>query len=66
MARFWQYASRFDTEIAFDHIHTAHLHVTPILLVGDFSQYTCDALIIATGASAQHLGLASERAAVWL
>ncbi len=60
MARFQQHAERFNTEMIYDHIHTTHLLETPIRLVGDASEYTCDALIIATGASAQYLGLPSE------
>ena len=60
MARFQQHAERFDTKIIFDHIHTAKLQQKPFLLVGDAGSYTCDALIIATGASAQYLGLPSE------
>ncbi|KVE04730.1 thioredoxin reductase [Burkholderia vietnamiensis] len=62
MARFQEHAERFNTEIVFDHIHTAKLHEKPIRLVGDAGEYTCDALIIATGASAQYLGLPSEEA----
>ena len=62
MVRFQQHAERFGTEMIFDHIHTTHLHEKPIRLIGDASEYTCDALIIATGASAQYLGLASEEA----
>jgi thioredoxin reductase (NADPH) len=62
MDRFLQHAKRFDTEIVFDHIHTAHLDRRPFALVGDQGTYTCDALIIATGASAKYLGLASESA----
>jgi thioredoxin reductase (NADPH) len=62
MDRFLQHAKRFDTEIVFDHIHTAHLDRRPFALVGDQGTYTCDALIIATGASARYLGLASESA----
>ena len=62
MQRFEQHARRFETEIIFDHIHTAKLTETPITLVGDSGTYTCDALIIATGASAQYLGLPSEEA----
>ncbi|WP_024302405.1 thioredoxin-disulfide reductase [Pseudogulbenkiania sp. MAI-1] len=62
MVRFQQHAERFGTEMIFDHIHTTHLHEKPIRLVGDAGEYTCDALIIATGASAQYLGLASEEA----
>jgi thioredoxin reductase (NADPH) len=60
MARFQQHAERFQTEIIFDHIHTARLTEKPFRLIGDNSEYTCDALIIATGASAQYLGLPSE------
>jgi thioredoxin reductase (NADPH) len=60
MARFQKHAERFDTELVFDHIHTAHLAERPIRLVGDSGEYTCDALIIATGASARYLGLPSE------
>jgi len=60
MARFEKHAMRFNTEIIFDHIHTAKLTEKPIRLIGDAGEYTCDALIIATGASAQYLGLPSE------
>ena len=60
MERFQKHAERFNTEMIFDHIHTAHLKEKPIRLVGDNGEYTCDALIIATGASAQYLGLPSE------
>ncbi len=60
MDRFQRHAERFGTEIIFDHIHTAHLNETPKRLVGDSGEYTCDALIIATGASAKYLGLPSE------
>ncbi|HZV99794.1 MAG TPA: thioredoxin-disulfide reductase [Methylophilaceae bacterium] len=60
MARFQKHAERFDTEMIFDHIHTAKLTEKPIRLIGDAGEYTCDALIIATGASAQYLGLPSE------
>ncbi len=60
MERFQKHAERFNTEMIFDHIHTAHLKEKPIRLVGDSGEYTCDALIIATGASAQYLGLPSE------
>jgi len=60
MARFEKHARRFDTEMIFDHIHTTKLTEKPIRLVGDQGEYTCDALIIATGASAQYLGLPSE------
>lgn len=62
MARFQRHAERFNTEIIFDHVHTAKLTEKPIRLIGDSSEYTCDALIIATGASAQYLGLPSEEA----
>jgi thioredoxin reductase (NADPH) len=60
MRRFEAHARRFNTEIIFDHIHTARLQQKPFTLTGDAATYTCDALIIATGASAQYLGLASE------
>ncbi|CAN4269198.1 TrxB Thioredoxin reductase [Methylophilaceae bacterium] len=60
MARFQKHAERFNTEMLFDHIHTTHLSEKPIRLVGDSGEYTCDALIIATGASAKYLGLPSE------
>ena len=60
MQRFEEHARRFDTEIVFDHIHTARLTDKPLTLIGDSGSYTCDALIIATGASAQYLGLPSE------
>jgi thioredoxin reductase (NADPH) len=62
MARFEKHAKRFNTEIIFDHIHTTKLAEKPIRLIGDAGEYTCDALIIATGASAQYLGLPSEEA----
>ena len=62
MARFQKHAERFGTEMIFDHIHTARLGEKPIRLVGDSGEYTCDALIIATGASARYLGLPSEEA----
>jgi thioredoxin reductase (NADPH) len=61
MQRFLQHAERFNTEIVFDHIHTVKLQEKPIRLIGDSHEYTCDALIIATGASAQYLGLPSEQ-----
>lgn len=61
MARFQAHAERFNTQMIFDHIHTTHLTEKPIRLIGDAGEYTCDALIIATGASAQYLGLASEQ-----
>jgi thioredoxin reductase (NADPH) len=60
MARFLQHAERFHTQMIFDQIHTAKLQQKPFQLVGDSGTYTCDALIIATGASAQYLGLPSE------
>jgi thioredoxin reductase (NADPH) len=62
MARFQRHAERFATEIVFDHVHTARLGVRPFRLEGDSAVYTCDALIIATGASAKYLGLPSEEA----
>lgn len=62
MERFLKHAERFNTQIIFDHIHTAKLTEKPITLIGDQGTYTCDALIIATGASAQYLGLPSEEA----
>ena len=61
MQRFQQHAERFHTEIIFDHIHSANLKTRPFLLQGDSGEYTCDALIIATGASALYLGLPSEQ-----
>jgi len=61
MERFLKHAERFNTEIIFDHIHTVKLKETPVTLVGDQATYTCDALIIATGASAMYLGLPSEQ-----
>jgi len=60
MSRFEAHARRFETEIIFDHIHTTKLTEKPFTLIGDTGTYTCDALIIATGASAQYLGLPSE------
>ncbi len=62
MARMQAHAERFKTEIVFDHIHTTHLTEKPIRLSGDNGDYTCDALIIATGATASYLGLPSEQA----
>jgi thioredoxin reductase (NADPH) len=62
MERMQKHAERFDTEIVYDHIHTAKLQQRPFELIGDSGTYTCDALIIATGASAQYLGLPSEEA----
>jgi thioredoxin reductase (NADPH) len=60
MERFQKHAERFDTEIVVDQIHTARLGARPIELQGDAATYTCDALVIATGASAKYLGLPSE------
>ncbi|MEX0386929.1 thioredoxin-disulfide reductase [Spiribacter onubensis] len=60
MERMRQHAERFGTDIVFDHIHTAELGSRPLRLVGDSGEYTADALIIATGASAMYLGLESE------
>ena len=62
MDRMLKHVERFDTELIFDHIHTAELTERPFKLIGDSGTYTCDALIIATGASAQYLGLPSEEA----
>ena len=62
MARFQKHAERFNTNIIFDQIHTAQLTERPFRLIGDSGEYTCDALIISTGASAQYLGLPSEEA----
>jgi len=62
MTRFQKHAERFETAMIFDQIHTAKLAEKPIRLVGDNGEYTCDALIIATGASARYLGLPSEEA----
>jgi len=60
MERFQKHAERFETEIVFDQIHTVDLQKRPIALSGDNASYTCDALIIATGASARYLGMESE------
>ncbi len=60
MDRMLKHAERFNTEIIFDHIHTTELTEKPFRLIGDQATYTCDALIICTGASAQYLGLESE------
>lgn len=60
MNRMQAHAERFDAEIVFDHIHTADLSERPFRLVGDSGEYTCDALIICTGATAKYLGLESE------
>lgn len=62
MERMQKHAERFDTEILYDHIHTAELQQRPFTLKGDSGTYSCDALIIATGASAQYIGLPSEEA----
>ena len=62
MARMLRHAERFETEIVFDHIHTVDVNTKPFTLSGDSGVYTCDALIIATGASAKYLGLESETA----
>ena len=62
MARFQKHAERFETELIFDHIHSVDLDTRPFRLAGDNGDYTCDALIIATGASARYLGLPSEQA----
>lgn len=61
MARMQTHAERFETEMVFDHIHTADLSQRPFRLQGDSGEYTCDALIIATGASAKYLGIESEQ-----
>lgn len=62
MQRMQKHAERFGTEVIFDHIHTVKLQERPFVLVGDSGEYSCDALIIATGASAQYLGMPSEEA----
>jgi thioredoxin reductase (NADPH) len=62
MERMREHAERFKTEIIFDHIHTAKLQQRPFKLIGDSGEYSCDALIIATGASAKYLGIPSEEA----
>ncbi|WP_277186119.1 thioredoxin-disulfide reductase [Caballeronia sp. BR00000012568055] len=62
MQRLEEHARAFNTDIVFDHIHTAKLTERPFRLIGDSGEYTCDALIIATGASAQYLGMPSEEA----
>ncbi|MGQ0524797.1 MAG: thioredoxin-disulfide reductase [Betaproteobacteria bacterium] len=61
MERFLKHAQRFDTEVIFDHVHTAKLKASPITVIGDQATYTCEALVIATGASAMYLGLPSEQ-----
>jgi thioredoxin reductase (NADPH) len=60
MQRFQRHAERFETEVISDHVHTARLAERPLALVGDAATYTCDALVIATGATAKYLGLPSE------
>jgi thioredoxin reductase (NADPH) len=60
MTRMQAHAERFDTEVVFDHIHSADLSQRPFRLAGDSGEYTCDALVIATGASAKYLGIESE------
>ena len=62
MQRFLQHAERFNTEIVFDHINAVDLSRRPFVLTGDSGQYSCDSLILATGASARYLGLPSEEA----
>ncbi|GMU42185.1 MAG: thioredoxin-disulfide reductase [Xanthomonadales bacterium] len=62
MERMKAHAERFDTRIVFDHIHTAELSQRPFRLIGDSGSYSCEALIIATGASAKYLGIESETA----
>lgn len=62
MNRFLEHAERFQTEVVSDHIHTVQLQTQPLRLLGDAAEYTCDALIICTGATAQYLGLPSEAA----
>ena len=62
MQRFQQHAERFNTQIVFDQVHTVDLSKRPFTLTGDSGSYTCDALVIATGASAKYLGLPSEEA----
>lgn len=62
MDRMLKHVQRYNTEVVNDHIHTADLSVRPFVLEGDYATYTCDALIIATGATAMYLGLPSEEA----
>jgi thioredoxin reductase (NADPH) len=62
MDRFLKHAERFNTDVVFDHIHTVHFDKRPFRLIGDSAEYTCDALIISTGASAKYLGIPSEEA----
>lgn len=61
MDRMQAHAERFGTELVYDHINEVDLNVRPFVLKGDMEEYTCDALIIATGATAQYLGLESEQ-----
>jgi thioredoxin reductase (NADPH) len=61
MQRFQKHAERFETEVITDHVHKVHLQRQPFLLEGDAAHYTCDALVIATGATAKYLGLPSEQ-----
>jgi thioredoxin reductase (NADPH) len=61
MQRFQKHAERFETEVINDHVHKVHLERRPFLLEGDAGQYNCDALVIATGATAKYLGLPSEQ-----
>jgi thioredoxin reductase (NADPH) len=61
MTRFQKHAERFETEIVVDHVHTVNLRERPFALQGDAATYTCDALIVATGASARYLGMESEQ-----
>ncbi len=62
MDRMLKHVERYNTEVIFDHIHTTDLSKSPFVLSGDSGTYTCDSLVIATGASAQYLGLPSEEA----
>jgi len=62
MERMREHAERFETEVIFDHIHTADVTQRPFKLIGDSAEYTCDALIIATGATAKYLGIPTEEA----
>ena len=61
MTRFQKHAERFETAVVFDHVHRARLGARPLVLEGDSALYSCDALVIATGASAKYLGLPSEQ-----
>lgn len=61
MQRFQKHAERFETEVVFDHVHKVRLDQRPFVLEGDAARYSCDALVIATGASAKYLGLPSEQ-----